>query len=112
MVNYKKHLKQKNKKKDDLKYIDEPKVTVDFLTNAIIEAQNFRDKLNGFLRRVSVMKKPETIKEATIGYAKRTQWHIRNILGLLYRIVELELEGDSKNAIHTEDEKKLSERKD
>ena len=94
MVNYKKHLKQKEKKKDDLKYIDEPKVMVDFLTNAIIEAQGVRDKLNTFLRRISVMKKTETIKEATIGYANRTQWHIRNILGLLYRIVEMTIDDE------------------
>lgn len=112
MVNYKKHLKQKEKKKDNLKYVDEPKTTVDFITNTIIEAQGFRDKLNNFLRRITAMKKTETIKEATIGYANRTQWHIRNMLGLLYRLVELELEGDNKNAIHNEKEKGSSKRKD
>ena len=82
----------KKKPKKDLSYIREPKTIEDYLTNCIIEAKQYKNRLNILLRRVDFMKDTKTVKDNVIAHANRSQWHIRNMLGFLYEIVKLRIE--------------------
>jgi len=84
-------IKKKPKPEDHLEYIQEPKTIEDYLTNCIIEARTYKNRLNILMRRVGVMKRPQVIKDNVMAHAKRTQWHIRNLLGFLYEIIKLRI---------------------